>query len=65
MPTLPLTRPGVPDAPARTGFLAEIAWFFRVLAAATRAARSVEARRQPHPEDLKTLGIEGRLPQRW
>ena len=37
----------------------------RVFAAAVRASRAVEAHRAPNPADLKTLGIEGKLPTAW
>lgn len=46
-------------------FVAASADYIRLLAAAVRAARAVEARRAPHPADLKTLGIETKLPTVW
>jgi hypothetical protein len=44
--------------------LTHCAEFLHLLAAAIRAARAVEARREPRPADLKTLGI-GELPKTW
>ena len=36
-----------------------------IMAAAIRAARAVESRREPAAADLKTLGVVGPLPKRW
>ena len=36
-----------------------------LLAAAIRATRAVEARRDPSPADLRTLGITTKLPAAW
>ena len=39
--------------------------FFRIIGAATRVAAAVEARRAPNPDDLATLGVNGKLPPAW
>ena len=39
--------------------------FFEILAAAARVSRAVEARRAPAGDDLRTLGINGKLPSVW
>ena len=46
-------------------FGAIVSEYLHLLAAATRAARAVEARRRPHPADLKLLGITSTLPELW
>ncbi len=55
-----------PTLPSRlSAALTSIADYLGMLAAATRAARAVEARRDPRPADLETLGITGKLPKAW
>lgn len=44
------------------GFLPRISEFLALVGASVRAARAVEARRQPRPEDLAILGITTKLP---
>lgn len=62
------------QVPARTettvasrlmAFANRVSEWLHVFAAATRAARAVEARRDPRPADLQLLGIEGKLPKAW
>ena len=57
------TGPGTPSR--LSAFAAAVAEYMHVFAAATRAARAVEARRSPRPADLKVLGITGKLPSAW
>ena len=45
--------------------VATVSDYLQMFAAATRAARAVEARREPRPADLETLGITGKLPKAW
>lgn len=46
-------------------FMAAVSEWLQILGAATRAARAVEARRDPRPDDLRLLGITGKLPKAW
>ena len=57
------TAPATPSR-LRT-FGATVLEYLHLFAAATRAARAVEARRHPNPADLKLLGITTKLPGRW
>lgn len=53
-------------APSRLRAFGAIASeYLHLFAAATRAARAVEARRDPNPADLKLLGITSKLPKAW
>ncbi len=55
-----------PSRPSRfPAILTATVEFLQLIAAATRAARAVEARRSPHPDDLRTLGVSGKLPETW
>ena len=46
-------------------FGAHLAGLFEILGAAIRVSQAVESRRDPHRDDLLTLGITKPLPKVW